>query len=443
MKESKLSESQYSILQLSTSHTPRHQHMQQILIITHHNPWPPTSGFHQRLVKLIKHLSNQGHQLKVVTVPVPPWEELSPRLEGTKIDENVTHYRIRFRKSVLQRLFRSIRKRYYRLPQIVRQMMKYCGFHFPPNQQTKKTLGSRTGQRYYKKNLEFFNYEFEQIGFDTIIVEHIQMNPVIAELCTEGKTTIIDTHDIMHQRAIHHKEHNAEISHYHQWTREEESDVLSGYDVVIAIQSEEAAQLELMAPESKVIITGVDYEITPINESYNHVVFVAGLGSANANGICWFIEHVWSSVLKSVPDAILQISGKICESKQVKHACRSEPRSIQLVGYVDKIASVYQGQVVIAPLTFGSGLKIKVVEALCHGKPTVTTSFGAQGLSDGVNKAFIVRDDPAEFAEAVVDLLTDQNKRKEYSLNAVDYANNRFSEKSVYAELDQFLNKDV
>jgi glycosyltransferase involved in cell wall biosynthesis len=58
----------------------------------------------------------------------------------------------------------------------------------------------------------------------------------------------------------------------------------------------------------------------------------------------------------------------------------------------------------------GGGVKVKVLEALAHGRATVTTSVGAQGLSR-VCDAFVVANDPAEFAARTADLLVDDRGR--------------------------------
>ena len=56
------------------------------------------------------------------------------------------------------------------------------------------------------------------------------------------------------------------------------------------------------------------------------------------------------------------------------------------------------------PLGRGSGMKVKVLEAMASGVPVVTTPAGAEGIepSDGV----VVLEEPAELAAAAVELLT-------------------------------------
>ena len=61
----------------------------------------------------------------------------------------------------------------------------------------------------------------------------------------------------------------------------------------------------------------------------------------------------------------------------------------------------------MSPMRYGAGVKVKTIEALEYGVPTVATSVGAEGIElRGVDEALIVTDDAALFARAVIQLLT-------------------------------------
>ncbi|MDE2514447.1 MAG: glycosyltransferase, partial [Rhodospirillales bacterium] len=75
---------------------------------------------------------------------------------------------------------------------------------------------------------------------------------------------------------------------------------------------------------------------------------------------------------------------------------------------------------------FGAGVKMKVVEALRHGLPLVTTRVGAQGLP-GLDRVAAVEDGPAGFAAALAALLTDDAAWAARSEAGLDYARTRFS----------------
>jgi len=64
------------------------------------------------------------------------------------------------------------------------------------------------------------------------------------------------------------------------------------------------------------------------------------------------------------------------------------------------------------PLRVGGGTRLKILDAWAMGKAIVSTSVGCEGLAaeDGVN--ILIRDDPKDFAEAVVSVLKDKTLRE-------------------------------
>jgi glycosyltransferase involved in cell wall biosynthesis len=81
----------------------------------------------------------------------------------------------------------------------------------------------------------------------------------------------------------------------------------------------------------------------------------------------------------------------------------------------------------IIPLKFGSGTRIKILEALCLGIPTITTSIGAQGILEK-NKNFIIENDLNKFATLANKIINSKKSRefnkkkfykKKYSMNLI------------------------
>lgn len=127
-------------------------------------------------------------------------------------------------------------------------------------------------------------------------------------------------------------------------------------------------------------------------------IFVGGLAFPNQSGIDWFIYNVWPLVLKLSPEARLRIVGSIC-----RHLVNVNQNNIDIAGEVDDVSEEYiSSAVAIVPLKYGSGLKIKLVEALRHGLPVVSTSVGAEGIFTESCSICRIADTPEEFAKAIV-----------------------------------------
>jgi glycosyltransferase involved in cell wall biosynthesis len=102
---------------------------------------------------------------------------------------------------------------------------------------------------------------------------------------------------------------------------------------------------------------------------------------------------------------------------------------VTVTGYVtdEELLRAYATKRVAAvPLRVGAGMKGKVLEALYHGVPLVTTPVGAQGL-EGLPEGVAVSSDPAAFAQALVDLLRDDALWTRVSEAQRAYAHERYS----------------
>jgi len=98
-----------------------------------------------------------------------------------------------------------------------------------------------------------------------------------------------------------------------------------------------------------------------------------------------------------------------------------------------------QARVVIAPLRFGAGVKLKVLEAMRHGVPLVTTSVGAQGLPD-LGEAVPVHDDPVQLAASVLRLLVDDEAWTDVSRRGCEYISRHFSRAALNQAIESALN---
>jgi glycosyltransferase involved in cell wall biosynthesis len=78
--------------------------------------------------------------------------------------------------------------------------------------------------------------------------------------------------------------------------------------------------------------------------------------------------------------------------------------------------------IVIVPIRFGTGLKIKTIEALGRAKPTISTSVGAEGLEMARGKAMCVADEPEAFADAILQLVENGPQRRALSDAAFEFA---------------------
>lgn len=122
----------------------------------------------------------------------------------------------------------------------------------------------------------------------------------------------------------------------------------------------------------------------------------------NVDGILWFLKNCWSELRRREPDFILQIIGEW--DKQTRKEIQRIYPEIIFHGYVSNLDKYIENTIMIVPINIGSGIRMKILEAVSLGIPVVSTSIGAQGLplKNGVD--CFITDNPLIFVEDILKL---------------------------------------
>ena len=163
-----------------------------------------------------------------------------------------------------------------------------------------------------------------------------------------------------------------------------------------------AANIEELPPR-------IERSISPLRRTWKgrpDFVFIGSLNlSHNAFGIEHFLENGFASILSFIPGLKLSIVGRGASSNLVRLANRF-PDHVELMGFVDDVDAVLSRScAMLCPLFFGSGIKIKTIDALRCGIPLISTSFGVEGVHvQGIHGVRVV-ESTGDFAAAMLDLL--------------------------------------
>ena len=117
------------------------------------------------------------------------------------------------------------------------------------------------------------------------------------------------------------------------------------------------------------------------------------------------MNEVWTLIYKRNLQIQLRIVGNLRMSTEFPKL-----PNVEFTGPVDDLTAEYAAaSVALVPLRAGSGLKIKLVEALAHGVPVVSTSVGAAGVEAAPPSVVQIRNDPMDFARAIQCVVTAPN----------------------------------
>ncbi|MFL6243406.1 MAG: glycosyltransferase, partial [Acidimicrobiia bacterium] len=160
--------------------------------------------------------------------------------------------------------------------------------------------------------------------------------------------------------------------------------------------------------------------------------FLAGAGSANEDAVLQVVEEIMPRLWKY--DAGLKLHVVGADPTPAVRALDSE--LVNVVGHVEDPRPWFDQTLVhVAPMRFGSGLKLRFVETIAAGLPLVTSSVGAEGLALGDLTGALVADDPDAQASLVVDLITDGSRWEGTQRGVLAVAGERFSRKRFRSDL--------
>lgn len=130
----------------------------------------------------------------------------------------------------------------------------------------------------------------------------------------------------------------------------------------------------------------------------------------NRDSMDWFLTHCWPRVRERRPATRLAVVGSVTDEARTRWAASP---GVDVRGFVDSLADAYESaSAVVAPVTWGGGTKIKVLEALAYGRAMVATRHAVGGLSGpGIDDVIGVGDEPSAFADRCVELLNDDERR--------------------------------
>lgn len=157
------------------------------------------------------------------------------------------------------------------------------------------------------------------------------------------------------------------------------------------------------------------------------VLFIGGFVHVpNIDAVQWAVEHVMPEVWKERPDVLLHVVGSNAPEKVL--ALASE--RVIVHGYMtdDELNALYRAcRMELVPLRFGGGVKGKVIEAMYHGLPVVTTSVGTQGI-DGAERFLMMGETAEELAAQIVRHYDDGATLADISRRETEYVRANFSE---------------
>jgi glycosyltransferase involved in cell wall biosynthesis len=215
-------------------------------------------------------------------------------------------------------------------------------------------------------------------------------------------------------------------------------------DYIVPITPIDEKILEQWVDKSKMqtVLTGVDLteyqlENDPLYESKSVFCFGSMDWLPNQQAVEWFLERCWPLVLDKTPSCKFIIAGRNIPDS-FKQMASKHIHVLENVPTSNEIYSRYN--VMVVPLQSGSGLRIKIVEGLSFGKAIVSTPIGCEGIDVQNNRDLLIAETPEKFADAVIELVENNERRNSIELNAKSFAKEHLDNIKLTATLVRFYN---
>ncbi|MDD5772192.1 MAG: glycosyltransferase family 4 protein [bacterium] len=281
---------------------------------------------------------------------------------------------------------------------------------------------------------------------DFIHIDHLQMAQYV-ENCNKSKK-ILDEHNvesfiisrisIMERNPLRKIFTRLESKSLEEF---EKKAVLGSNMVLTVSEVDRKTLIDLTGEKEKIraIPIGVDIEYfyyKPLkNNNSNTVVFIGTLyWPPNIDAVRWFYEQVWKNIRKDISDLKWKIVGLNPVEEVLKLPVMD--KNIEVHGSVDDIRPFMWGEgIFTVPLFSGSGMRVKILNAMSCGIPVISTTIGAEGIEGlvPVNTSTIqdyniwIADSPEDFASAITNLLKNNDLREQLSRNGRKLMEEKYS----------------
>jgi sugar transferase (PEP-CTERM/EpsH1 system associated) len=364
-----------------------------ILALSTAVPYPPDDGGRMRVYELLVGLA-ADHQVELLTLSTGSDEEMDGvqalANEGVKVDV-VPHRpdrRLSATRSVLRG--RSIHGSMVRSDRFAERLQKRL----------------RRG-RYDVVQCEFSTmaaYRPDDATVPWVLDAHNVEFRISARLGTSAAGALAPAYRAYARRETRHRQAEEVAA----WRRMDHVVAVSDVDRDIVV--EHAPDVPATVVPNCIDTHHFDLSRRPVEERTG-AVFVGKMDyRPNIDAVMWFVDAVLPLVRAVVPGFELAIVGR--DPVPRVRALNRRP-GVRVVGRVkDTVPYLHGSALAVVPLLAGSGSRLKVLEAMATGTPLVSTTVGVEGVDVEPGRHALVADGPVEYADGIVDLLGDPERRR-------------------------------
>ena len=225
--------------------------------------------------------------------------------------------------------------------------------------------------------------------------------------------------------------------------REKENYLFSVSDALLTFSTVEEKIIKNNFPQKQVYTVPLFFyaEVPQPKRDFNKrcdLLYVGGFDhTPNRDAVLWFCQEVLPLLMSRIPDIVFNVVG----ANPPKEITALSSANVKILGKVseEKLQALYNStKLSVIPLRFGAGVKGKVIEALSHAVPLVSTAIGLEGIT-GISQVATPKNTPEAFAAEILTLYQDEKLWEKRSLLSATFVAEQFSEQKTAEQLREIL----
>lgn len=256
----------------------------------------------------------------------------------------------------------------------------------------------------------------EKKQYDAILLETLYLAPYIPLIRAKSKAVVVmRSHNVefaIWERITAHTHSAFKRRYLHYLTqklRRFEIEQLKNYDLLASVSEYDLQVFKALGYTGYHLVApiGLDleaYSVKPLDK--NDSISIGFIGALdwmpNQEGLTWFLHKVWPFLHQRFPTLIFDIAGRNAPDGFLKEKIPG----VRFLGEVPNAADFIAAHAVsLAPLRSGSGLKVKVLEAMALGRVVLGTSIALEGIPAKDGHQVLLANTPEDFVRQVSFLL--------------------------------------
>ena len=289
----------------------------------------------------------------------------------------------------------------------------------------------------------------QQETFDIIHMESIFLTPYLPTIRKHSKASVVlRAHNVEHR--IWQQLAKGTRNPFKRWylkklalaLRHYELEHINDFDGIACITRTDAETFQQEGCRKPIadIPFGIIPEVIDNVEEEPRTLFHIGSMDwyPNVEGIRWFLHDVWPKVHQALPDVRLFLAGR----KMPDDLMQLQLDNVVVVGEVpDAAYFMASKQLNIVPLLSGSGIRVKIIEAMSMRKVVITTRTGAEGINYTDGKHLLIADTPEEFVTQIKHCIEHPELCRTIADNAFQLVTTEYGNDALTHRLVDFYNK--